>query len=64
MGLVDLENNDPDTLQLKDELDSEWVNLWHKATKKKPTKTQLILDCIPSENAILKPSDYHSKKTQ
>jgi hypothetical protein len=46
---VNLENNDQDTLQLKDELDSEWVNLWQKAIKKKRTKTDLTIDFIPAE---------------
>jgi len=32
---MDSEDNDPDTLQLKDELDTEWVKRWHNATNKK-----------------------------
>jgi hypothetical protein len=29
------EENDPETLQLQDELNTEWVKQWNKATKKK-----------------------------
>jgi hypothetical protein len=29
------EENDPDILQLKDELDTEWVKLWKTMAKKK-----------------------------
>jgi hypothetical protein len=61
---VNLENNDQDTLQLEDELDSKWVNLWHKATKKKTAKTQLTIACIPAENAILHQVQRQIKKTQ
>jgi hypothetical protein len=37
--------NDPDTLQLLDELDSDWVNLWRKAINKNKSfkATRLLL---------------------
>jgi len=37
----------PESLQFKDELDPEWVNLWHEEQKKQPTTKQLTIDCIP-----------------
>lgn len=46
---MELEDNDPDTLQLKDELDTEWVKLWRQPTRKKTIKMQLTVDCIPPE---------------
>ena len=53
---------DSDTLQLKDELDPEWVNLWHEEQKKQSTTKQLTIDCIPLENET--PQQTHcSKKT-
>jgi hypothetical protein len=61
---VNLENDDQDSLQLKDELDSKWVNLWQKATKKKTAKTPLTIACIPAENTIVHQSRCQIKKTQ
>jgi hypothetical protein len=60
---VDSENNDSDTLQLKDELDKGWVKLWRKTIKKIPTKTELTINCIPTENAIPHYSHRHHNKT-
>ena len=37
---MNLEENDPDTLQLLDELDPEWVKLWRKATNQKKSTTE------------------------
>jgi hypothetical protein len=54
---------DPELLQLKDELDQEWVNLWHEEQKKQPTTKQLTIDCIPPENVTLQQSPHRSKKT-
>lgn len=62
---MELEDNDPDTLQLKDELDSEWVNLWHKsANKKNTTKKQISFAIIQTRRAILQKSSCYSKKVQ
>ena len=35
---MSIKENDPDTLQLQDEIDEEWVKLWLKATDKKTGK--------------------------
>ena len=34
MSSVTLEENDPDTLQMLDEVDLEWVMLWKNSTNK------------------------------
>jgi len=34
MRKVRKEENDPDTLQLRDETDKQWVKLWRKASTK------------------------------
>jgi hypothetical protein len=62
---MNLEDDDPDTLQLKDELDPEWVNLWHKATdKKRATTKQLTFDVIPPKKAIQQNSRLQPKKNR
>jgi hypothetical protein len=44
------EENDPDTLQLLDELNLDWAQRWHKITNKnKSPKTELSLILIPTE---------------
>jgi hypothetical protein len=56
--------NDPDTLQLRDEMDPEWVDLWHKATtKKKPTKKQVTSIVNPPKTQSRQNSQLQSKKT-
>ena len=35
---MSIKENDPDTLQILDEIDEEWVKLWLKATGKKTDK--------------------------
>lgn len=41
------EENDPDTLQLQDELDADWVKLWRRATnKKRPNTNGITVDII------------------
>ena len=35
--IMNREENDPDTLQLLDELDTDWVKLWRTSTNKKKT---------------------------
>lgn len=58
------DENDPDLLQLKDELDPEWVNLWHKsANKKNTTKKQVTFVVISARSKILQKSLRYSKKT-
>ena len=60
---MELQNNDPDTLQLKDELDADWVKLWRKATNKKnTTKKQITFAAIPTSK-ILQEAHRYSKKT-
>ena len=55
--------NDPDTLQLLDELDPEWVNLWHEnKNKKEPTTKQLTFEAIPPKKAISKTPDFNLRK--
>ena len=44
------EENDPDTLQLLDELNLVWVQRWRKIiNKNKSPKTELSLILIPTE---------------
>ncbi len=44
------EENDPDTLQLLDELNIDWAQRWRKITNKsKSPKTELSLILIPTE---------------
>lgn len=48
-----LEENDPDILQLLDELDKEWVKLWRKtARKKKSSAKDITFIVIPPEKEI------------
>jgi hypothetical protein len=57
--------NDPDTLQLLDELDPEWVNLWHENNnKKEPTTKQLTFDVIPPKKETYQNAQLQSKKTR
>lgn len=61
---MNYEENDPDTLQLRDELDPEWVNLWHKsANKKNKTKEHVTFDVISTKKIVLQKFHRHSKKT-
>jgi hypothetical protein len=41
--------NDPDTLQIKDELDEEWVAKWKKATSKKASHTNEFTILVPQQ---------------
>jgi hypothetical protein len=60
-GLVNLESNDPDTLQALDESNSEWVECWSKATNKKRTvKPKLSFNVIQNK----KEAQLHQKKKQ
>jgi len=44
---MNLEENDPDTLQLRDEMDSEWVELWRRCKNKEKSITiELTSDFI------------------
>jgi hypothetical protein len=45
-----MQEKDPDTLQLRDEMDTEWVKRWRKATakeKKKMTDLKLTFTTSP-----------------
>ena len=44
-----IKENDPDTLQILDELDEEWVEHWLAATNKKNTETNLTTIVYPQE---------------
>jgi hypothetical protein len=62
---MNLDENDPDTLQLRDELEPEWVNLWSNDNdKKKPSTKQLSLDVIPSKKAIQHNTRSRSMKSR
>ena len=62
---MNLEDNDPDTLQLRDELDTEWVKLWRRATNKKRSNIkELTFDVIPHKKAIQQSNRLQSKKTR
>ena len=37
---MDSTESDPDTLQLKDEQNTKWVNLWQATSKKKKTNPE------------------------
>jgi hypothetical protein len=40
---MNTKKNDPDTLQILDELDEKWVKQWRRATTKKTKKNELKL---------------------
>ena len=45
------QENDPDTLQILDESDKEWVKLWRKAKLKKTTSNTTIY-VVPNQENI------------
>jgi hypothetical protein len=47
---MDAQENDPDTLQLLDESDIEWIRLWRKAALKDKTAITLEYFVLPQEN--------------
>ena len=51
MERMNLQENDPDTLQLLDELDKEWVRLWRKTALKETTANGFV-------HFILKPDHF------
>ena len=58
------EENDQDRLQLKDELNTDWVKLWRKATKKKSApKIELTMGVIPPQKRATVNLKNKSKKT-
>ena len=62
---MNLEENDPDTLQLLDESDPDWVKPWHKATtKKKSITNELTLNVIPHKKTIQQSARLQAKKTR
>ena len=62
---MNLEENDPDTLQLLDELDADWVKLWRRATNKKKSVTnELTFNVIPHKQTIQRSVRLQSKKTR
>jgi hypothetical protein len=59
------EENDPDTLQLLDELDTDWVKLWRRATnKKKATTKELTFNVIRPQKEVQRSIRLQSKNTQ
>ena len=59
-----MKDNDPDTLQLSDELDTEWVKLWRRATKKKKSaQKELTLNITLAEKEIQLSAKFKYKKT-
>jgi hypothetical protein len=51
---------DPDTLQILDELESEWVRQWRKATNKKTVNPHEMTLIVVKQEKI--PSITHLKK--
>jgi hypothetical protein len=43
---MNCEENDPDKLQLLDEMHTDWVKRWRKATKKRPPEKRNNIDVI------------------
>ena len=46
---MSLKENDPDTLQILDEIDEEWVKLWLKATDKNFAKENEFVTIVYQE---------------
>jgi hypothetical protein len=47
------EENDPDTLQLLDELDADWVRRWQiAANKKKPAENESTFSVLLQEDTV------------
>ena len=61
---MSLEENDPDTLQLLDESDPDWVKLWRRAqNKNKSTTMDLKFSVIPTQKIRHQSSQLRSRKT-
>jgi hypothetical protein len=57
------EENDPDTLQSKDESNADWVKLWRKTTKKKsPPQNDPTIGLIPPQERAKVNLKIKSKK--
>jgi hypothetical protein len=62
--IVYSEDNDPDTLQLLGELDSDWVECWRKAAnKKRSAERKLSFKVILPQKTIKKRTRLQSEKT-
>jgi hypothetical protein len=60
---MDEKENDPDTLQLRDESNTEWVKQWRKTTKKKSApQNDLAIGVIPSKKELQRNLKLKSKK--
>lgn len=60
-----LNENDPDKLQLIDELDTDWVKLWRRATnQKRATTKELNIQYRSPQKAIYRSSKLQFDKTQ
>jgi hypothetical protein len=46
------EENDPDTLQLLDELDADWVRFWRSVADKKKLEEELILFVLRTKTPV------------
>ena len=49
---MNAKENDPDTLQLLDELDEKWVKQWRRATTKKNKTNELKLTVFLQQKSI------------
>jgi len=53
--MVAKKENDPDILQLQDELDTEWVRSWRmKTSNEKQTAEEFTIAVIPKEEVLHK----------
>ena len=49
---MSIQENDPDTLQILDEIDREWVKLWLKATGKKTANRHKFTTFVYQEEEL------------
>jgi hypothetical protein len=55
--------NDPDTLQILDELDEEWVKSWRKAASKKNSATSTLAIFVNTEKETRPLNQHVQEKT-
>jgi hypothetical protein len=61
---MDYKENDPDTLQFLDELDTDWVKLWLRAANKKSAANELPFNIILPKKAIHPSARFQFRKTR
>ena len=49
---MNTKENDPDTLQIRDELDEQWTKRWRKATSKAIPQTKGVTIIVPPQEEI------------